>query len=334
MAKITNRGASIETPAGPEGFQKTPGGLWSPQQTGAVANNLISAYQRAPKESLKLGKRFYPNWNEDAQHLGAAVGQTHEAGAAILAHLSPSNEAEQNRIHALQLVHGMDDRASMHMMKAGAAASRAKSSEVQMRHAVKNEDWAAANVHQEAYDKHKAENAKLRGKAGIQGTPLGSLGSGFIAKALQVKAGVHEDPLGSLGDVKIGDFGRLIANPKYPRAPIDTHYHDAGVGRLDIPYAAERGLSSKTRYEHFQNAHQVARGEISEARGKNIDTGEMMGGIWYAHQQAKVNANPNAMKARKATETKLAGIRGSAAAQPFLPERFGLRPALGKIATG
>lgn len=333
MAERTRRGGGIETPAGPKGFQALPSGLWTPQQTGAVAGNLVGAYQRAPKESLKLGKSFYPNWNEDAHHIGEAIGQTHEHGAAILAQLSPSNEAEQNRIHALQLVHGMDDKATAHMLKAGESAGLAKGAGVRARHAEGIGDSAGASHWTSEHAKHTADNLMHRSKAGITGTPLGSLGSTFIAKALQVKAGVP-DPLSTLGNVKIGDFGHLIANPKAERAPIDTHYHDAALNRTDIPYATSRGLSSVGRYENFQNAHSVARGEVSEGIGRKISSGEMMGGIWYAHQQRKVEENPSALQARKATDTKLGRIRASKAAQPFLPERFGLRPSLGKIKTG
>lgn len=314
----------------PSGHNKKT--LWTPAQTGLVASNYVSAYQRAPAESKRLGKQFYPNWNEDAQHIGGVVGKSMAHGAAILAHLSPSNEAELNRMHALQLVHGMDDRAYRSMGKASEAAGRAKSSEVKLRNAVKNEDFSAANVHQADYDRASAENKYHRGKAKLTGTPLSSQGSTFIYKAMQVAHGVHDaDPLGSLGNVKIGDFGRLIHDPKYERAPIDTHYHDAGMNRTDIPYKAERGLSSVGRYESFQNAHQIARGEVSSMIGRKISTADMMGGVWYAHQQRKVAENPDAMKARKASDTKLGNIRASKGAQPFLPENFGLRPSLGKI---
>ena len=312
----------------------TPGGVWSPQQTGAVANNYVQAYQRAPKESLRLGKSFYPNWHEDAEHIGQAIGQSTSHGAAILAQLSPSTEAETNRIQALQLVHGMDDKAYSHMGKAADAAGRAKSAGSSMRHALKSGDTAAASNFHGIHAKAEQENLYHRKQAGIVDTPLGMHGSQFIHKAMQVKHGdIAGHPLDTLGNVKINDFGRLIDNPKYERAPIDTHYHDAGLNRTDIGYNESRGLGSVGRYEHFQNAHQVARGEVAHMIGRKISTADMMGGIWYAHQQRKVNENPASMQSRKASDTRLANIKASDAAQPYLPERHGLRPSLGKIKT-
>jgi hypothetical protein len=336
MAKVSKRTNNIEGVAPPKGFQALPSGLWTPQRTTAVAGNLVRAYQNASPESLKLGAEFYPGWHEDAQHLGEATGQGVEAGAAMMAHISPSNEAEANRMQALQLVHGLDDKAALHIGKAAAAATRQKGAEVRMRNAIKAGDHSEANRWHEEYQQHKAENDHFRGKSGIMGTPLGMIPSTYLNKALEVKHGLHdEDPLGSLGDKKIGDFGRLIADPHgYERAPIDTHYHDASLNRNDIPYKQERGLSSVGRYENFQNAHFRARRLLGEVVGQELETGEMMGGIWYAHQQKKVNERPNAMRARKAADTKLRNIQASPAAQPFLPEKFGLRPSLGKIATG
>ena len=320
-------------------FSPLPAKPWTPQQQGAVASNYSASYRKTPEHLLKLGASFYPNWHEDAQHIGEATGLGHEAGAAVMAHLSPSNEAEKNRIQAMQVVHGMDDRATAHMLKASEHASIAKGAEVRARHAQKAGDMTGASHWGAEHQKHSAMNATLRAKAGIQGTPLGSVTSGFIAKALRVKMGdfgEHSNALDTLGKVKIGDFGRLIADPHgYQRAPIDTHYHDVGVGmRTDIPYTTERGLSAVGRYENFQGAHDIARSRTNKRLGTDLSTGEFMGGIWYGHIQRKINANPSARQARRAVDTELASMRENPKAQPFLPERFGLRPSLGKMDTG
>ena len=316
-----------------EGFAPMPSKLWTPRQKQLVTGNYVRAYQNAPDVARQHGANFYPSWHEDAQHIGQAIGRDTNAGAALLAHLSPANEAEQNRIHALQVTHGVSDRQEKHLLKAGQSASMATGAASRRTHALKAGDTVAASRWDAEAQQHKADTARFRQLGGIKGTPLGGLGSREIANALKVRSGAHADALGSLGDVKIGDFGRLIADPTAKRAPIDTHYHDAGVNRIDIPYAQSRGLEAKGRYEHFQGAHEAARQQISRQTGVEVSTADLMGGIWYAHQQRKVEGNPSARKARLASETKLSRIRGSKSAQQFLPERFGLKPSFGKIAT-
>jgi hypothetical protein len=59
-----------------------------------------------------------------------------------------------------------------------------------------------------------------------------------------------------------------------------------------------------------------------------------MGGIWFGHQQRKVNENPAAMRARRNVETQLANWRESPLSAQFFPENYGLRPSFGKIDTG
>ena len=315
MASVTDRSTWM-TPA-----------LWTPQRTQSVATRYERAYLRTPEPLLKAGAEFYPGWHEDAQHIGQTLDLGHEAGAAIMAHLSPANEAEINRIQAMQVTHGIGDKQSRLLMRAGEMASIAQSNEVLSRKAP-----AGSRFHVE-HQKASAENARLRQKAGIIGTPLGHLGSREISNALDVRSGAWEHPLESLGSLKIRHFGGAIADPMSPRIPIDTHYHDVGVGREDIPYELKRGLTAKGRYEHFHNASSIALGRVNEALGVDMPHTEFMGGIWFGHQQRKVRSNPDAMRARKASETKLANIRASDVGQHYLPERYGLRPSFGKIET-
>jgi hypothetical protein len=312
-------------------FKMTPSGLWTPKQQKLVVANYSNAYLKTSPELLGYGAEFYPAWNEDAQHLGEVMGQDTAAGSALLAHLSPSKEAEENRLAAYQLVHGISDRNAARLQKAGEHASAAKSAEVRMRHAEPGSTFHKQL--QAEYAEHAAANRQLRGQAGIEGTVLGNFGTREIAKALNVRQGGTDDPLSSLGVVKLGDFGRLINDPEeYDRAPIDTHIHDVGVGRTDIPYQQERGLTSVGRYEHFQDSIQTARTNVADITGNDVSMGAFMGGIWFGHQQNKVNTNPNARKARMASETKLANIRANPA-NKWAPENYGMRPSLVKIAT-
>jgi hypothetical protein len=305
--------------------------VWTPQRTVAVANRFINRFQQTPPHLRQTGAEFYPTWHEDAQHIGHVTGLGHEAGAAILAHLSPANEAEQNRIQALQLVHGVSDRQAGHLINAAKSSRAAQSAEVRLRHAE-----PGSRFHQELTSElagHTARNAALRRKAGIEGTPLGNLGSREIGQALEVRQGQHAaDPLASLGRMKRRDFGGMIADPiGATRAPIDTHYHDIGVGQMNIPWTTKRGLEGVKRYEAFQGAHLTALNKIRQITGEEIPSSEFMAASWYGHLQAKMEANPHALRSRRAANTRIARARAAPAAQPYLPERFGLRPAFGKL---
>lgn len=329
MAVLTQRSTEGSS------FETMPSGAWTPRQKQLVTGNYARAYRNAPAKSRRLGEQFYPSWHEDAQHIGSVTGTGVAGGAAILAHLSPANEAEVNRIQALQVAHGVSDRQANALIRAGESSAMQTGAVSKRTHALRAGDQPAASHWDREAALHSADVAKFRAKGGIEGTPLGGLGSREIANALKVRSGAHADPLGSLGEMKIRDFGELIHDPHgYSRAPIDTHYHDVGVGRTDIPYIQPRGLGAVGRYEQFQGSHQRARGIVSAEIGEDISHAAFMGGSWYAHQQRKVQTNPDAMRARRASETKIGNIRASKGAQPYLPERFGLRPMFGKIDTG
>lgn len=313
----------------------TPAGIWTPQQSAAVTRNYIKAYRNTPVSHLKLGEQFYPEWHEAAGVIGSLRGQSVAHGAAVLAHLSPSNEAETNRIQALQMASTLDDSALANLVKAGEHQSLAQSAGLR---ATRSKDLSSSERkdYADAAEYHASEKARLKDAAGIKGTPLGRLGSRELGNAAAVLLGHHDDdPLASLGSAKIFDFGGLIHDPYgYSRAPIDTHYHDAGVSRTDIPYKAARGLEASGRYENFQRSHASARNIVSEMLGVDISHGAFMGGIWYGHQQRKVNTNPDARQSRLSKETDLARVTSNPAFSHFMPEAFGLAPSFGKIDIG
>jgi hypothetical protein len=309
-----------------------PKGLWTPKQTQLITGNYVRAYANAPDVHREHGAEFFPSWNEDAHHIGEAIGQGHEAGAALLAHLSPANEAEMNRIQGLQLVHGVSGKQAGHMVKAGAAASRGVGATSRRTAALRKGDTSGASHWHAEAESAKAEAQHHRAKSGLKGTPLGYIGSREFANAWSIRTGNYEGhPLDTLGDLKLGDFGRTIADPSHPQVTVDTHYHDAGVNRTDIPYTTSRGLGAKGRVAHFQGASEAARQQIMSQTGVHIEPSAFMGGIWYAHQQRKVMENPDARKARKASNTKLENVRQSHMGSQFLPENYGLRPSFGKI---
>lgn len=318
-------------------FQMTPSS-WSPQREVAVAGRLHAAYLGTPEHLKNYGAQFYPLWNETAQHIGETIGRGTAHGAAILAHLSPSNEAELNRIQGIGLVHTIGEEGHRALIQASQHASQAKSLTSRMNPALKKgRIGEGSKEHTDFLEKiayHENENAKLRKQSGIIGTPLSGKSSLELGKASEIILGMHNEPLSTLGDVKINDFGHSIFDPLSDRVAIDTHYHDAGLGRTDIPYTAKRGLSSVGRYEHFQTASMMAHSRTLDKLGLSVADlphNAFMGGIWYGHQQRKVLNNPDARTARKASETRINSIRGNSRLTAFLPETYGLPAAFGKI---
>jgi hypothetical protein len=317
--------------------------LWTPKQKSLVRANYVSSYASASPAERNLGKQFYPHWHEDAQHLGerlASAGASlpgthpHEVGSAVLAHLSPSTEAEQNRVHAYQLTHLVEtsgmEHLQHHLGAATAHAQAASSVRGSLRHGLESgsieEGGVAHQYLQSQIDKHKAGAIEARKNAGIQGTPLGHQPSRSITNAMG--AMVHHDPLSTLGSIKISDFGRSIADPHgYHRAPVDTHWHDAGLGRTDIPYDTARGLSASGRYNAMSNLATQAH----QASGTSAGMPEFMATGWSRQQNLKVAENPAAAQARKSTVTKIGRMVSNKQFQHFLPEAHGMRPAGNKV---
>lgn len=300
-------------------FERTPSGVWSPQRRAHVANNLFTAFQQASPEERALGNKFYPDWNEDSQYLADQAGVSPAHGAAMLARLSPQTEAEMNRMMGYQLL-SVGSKASEHMHASAEFARQAMSTPKGPEREALVEASRAARM-----------------KAGLQGTPLNLQSSLNVSAALRHRNGESIDPLNDLGDVKINDFGHAIFDPWAKRQVIDTHYHDAALGRTDIPYDADRGLGTKSRYEDFQHSADVA---YQKAVGLGVvdpaktPPNGFMGGIWYHQQQVKVNTNPKARKARLASESRIANFLGSSGSAAWDPAAHGMRPSVSHTNTG
>ena len=146
--------------------------------------------------------------------------------------------------------------------------------------------------------------------------------------ALRIRDNEIDNPLDSLGAAKIRDFGGLIHDPGATRQPIDTHYHDALHGRTDIPYGMNRGLGGG-RYEAHQEvarrAYETA-GRKGVVDSRDVNPGAFMGTVWHRQQEAKVIANPDASKARKAAQSRLTNFLGSSQAHLWDPAVAGQRP--------
>lgn len=302
---------------------------WSPQRTSSVSRRLSGLYVSAPSEMKALGRQFYPVWSDTAAHIGEVTGTSRAHGAAVLAHLSPSNEAEMNRIQAIQLVHTQTPTDLKNLVEAGRHMAIGDSAEKRKRYKPEGSaEWKA--LHEEEQDSKSTAN-RLRGLTSVDQYATSGLATRELSNAARVLMGHHEeDPLGSLGELKIRDFGGAIHDPSYSRVPIDTHYHDAALGKYDIPYEARRGLQNPNRYNSFQRASSMAHGRIL-GMGIDIPHSEMMAGIWYNHQLNKARLNPDSAASRKASETKIRNIRGNPQFAHLLPESFGLVPSFPKI---
>lgn len=309
-------------------FTKAENGLWTPQQAGLVTNRYSAAWNNASPHQREQGRLFFPMWNNDAQHVSKMYGGNMEQSAAMAAHLSPGTSADINRMMAFQMGHLSDSQRDVKIPEAKAIFDEnplPKKDQVNRKGETVltkagNPKQVVDRAHPD-YEPLMERREKARTDAGIiPGSPLRFQSMDNIARAAQ--AMTHEDPLSTLGKVKISDFGHTIADPTWPRAPIDTHIHDAGMGRTDIPYDVDRGLGALGRYGNFSAAltasHQMT------APQENM--GDYLGGIWFHQRDTKYAQNPNSATARKAHESKVKSLYSHPESQLWVPESHGRPP--------
>ena len=288
---------------------------WTPQRKSALATNIVNHYNATPEHLKSLGSQFFPRWQDDARLISSHLGQEGtEHGAAILAHLSPSTEADANRMMAYQTIH-LDPEQTAHIH----AAAELESQRRQLSYQAKQDPGANMLYHQLA-----RQISVHRRSARIAGTPLDLQTNQFISHALKVRDGQYADPLGSLGGFKREDFGRNIASGgNERRQTIDTHYHDAILNRTDIPYDAERGLQAKGRYEGLSQAADMAHqrllttGQIHPEFNRPND---MMAAVWHRQQTLKAQGGRSAAESRNASFLQAAG------SHLYNPETYGGAP--------
>lgn len=292
---------------------------WSPQKETFYAKNALKRFMAASPKTAQASRQFFPTWQEDSAHIGAqATNPSTERGAAIMARLSPATAANTNRLMAHQTM-TLDDKATAHIHLA--AEHSASLAAIRSKRPTMPGDQAVIDHLQERVTHHIRQ-------AGIAGTPLAMQSVRDVSKALKLRDGEHENPLDSLGTRKIRDFGEAIATGgKSSRQTVDTHYHDAMLGRTDIPYKTDRGLSSQGRYEGFSRS--ATRGHDAAIRMGVLEPSDtsrqdFMATAWTQQQQRKVETNSSATKARKADATKTTRMLQD---HPHLdPARMGLRP--------
>lgn len=330
---LSNR--SLPLPARPK--------QWTEHKTRSLRHNYSQGYMSTPAPLLKAGADFYPTWHEDAQHLADAAGVHLGNTAAMIAHLSPSNEAELNRIQGFQMIHDTihNDRAFSALLEMGQHAHHIASAQNKQRNIAK-QGGTGSKEHLEQVMReadHRAALDSLRQQSGLHGTPLGGVGARELTKAAHALILPHEQAMASLG-VKTGDFGGQIHDPwNYPKMTVDTHFHDAGVGRFNIPYKHDpekgerelRGLSAVGRYRAIQGNSEAARQHVQRTLGQEIEPAAFMGGVWYGHQQRKAEANPASRRTRQTAATRIANITSQRQFQHFLPQTHGRPAAIQRI---
>lgn len=290
---------------------------WTPQKKSALASNIVNHYNETPDYLKHLGAQFFPRWQNDARVLSSSIGeQGTEHGAAMLAHLSPSTEADANRMMAYQTLH-IDQEQAHHIHTAAELDSQKKSLQ-----GLRQKDPSANKLYMEL-GRRVTEHRRL---ARLDGTPLAGQTSTAISQALKVRDKHYSDPLASLGGFKREDFGRNIASGgNEARQTIDTHYHDAILNRTDIPYDAVRGLGSKGRYEGLQEtagmAHKrlVERGQIHPEFNRPND---MMAAVWHRQQVLKAGDSGG----RNAAESRNQRFLEAANSHLWNPQEYGSHP--------
>ena len=298
---------------------------WSPQRKASIANRLVSAYLATPEHYKVLGGQFYVDWNHDAEFISALVGHSGSTtGATMLAAESPRMQADVNRMVTLETAH-LGDRQTSAALRAGELYKERARIPGQERR---------TSAQQEEHEKLTTEVNRLRRKAFTSGGPIMTAGATAenVAKALKIREGVVSDPYSVLNPLKTTDFAFAVATAGESPGRgvvVDTHYHDAGVGRLDIPYDAERGLDAQGRYRAIQEASVMAHKRLMESgqlHAHHQRPNDMMAAIWYNHRITKQQMMMAAGRTGSAQQTIMRNLLGHPKSAIWDPAAHGLRP--------
>jgi hypothetical protein len=306
----------------------------------AMVRNLLNRTKNFSKETLRGGANWYSEGQEDSQFLGQQFDAKSpaEAGAAALARLSPKTEWGLNRMMGLQLLH-TDDKAkstleqALSVKKEGAQKLKAAK--------LPKEDKEGREAIVAPY---RTEAQRLRGKAGLKGTPLNLQSTDTVVRALKVSRGEVE-PMGEdvfpgkpgTSAAKIKDFASALATGgASAKFPIDFHAYDAAMNRTDLP--AELGNAHMKKagvYHHVQTAYIAAH---AHALRQNLvpsttTLGDFQAMHWVHQQGLKKSENVRSAASSKGAATAKRNILEN---HPELdPTKYGLRPLnLGDFQSG
>lgn len=293
----------------------TPGNFELNQRNhNTIVKNLLKRTGELSPEAIKGGSAWYPSAQKDAEFIGSESGQGTLAGAAALGRLSPGQDWDLNRLMGIQTLH-MDDKATAAIQTA-AEIPREKDERLK--------------------ELAKTERNRLRGVAGLPGTPLDNQTTDNVNKSLKVVQGTAE-PM-SIFNIhpkqsrKVSDFALTIAaGGEHPHAVIDTHAYDAAMDSYTVPYNTGNIHMKKAGvYNFIQSAYERAHGEAIK-RGmipETMSMGDFQAIHWLHQKQGKQEAS-----ARSSGTSRGAGgnIESILAEHPHLdPARLGLDPIVSR----
>lgn len=293
----------------------TPGNFELNQRNhNTIVKNLLKRTGELSPEAIKGGSAWYPSAQKDASFIGEQSGQGRLAGAAILGRLSPGQDWDMNRLMGIQTLH-LDDKATNAI---STAASIPREKDERMKELAKN------------------ERTRLRGVAGLPGTPLDNQTTDNINRSLEVRSGTREPmsvfTIKPKASRKVSDFALTIdAGGQHPHAVIDTHAYDAAMGSYRVPYGTGNEHMKKAGvYNFIQSAYAKAHGEAIK-RGmipETMSMGDFQAIHWLHQKQGKQEVNNRASGTSQGTGGNLERIL---ATNPHLdPVRLGLDPIVSR----
>jgi hypothetical protein len=325
----------------------------------SISNRIVRGYNATRVEqpdAITAGAQIVPAQTETAQFMADKAGLPNiDATSAVLASFSTSpmsipragtssqrTDPNMGRAMALQLLNVMDDtRARWHINEANKKQAKINSL-LGPRGAGKLTHATEISALQEHIEQH-------RQRAGLTGTPLGLIPMHHISAAVQLMLGRGSNPLENVGKSRVqgnpdnpirftgtlrtGDLAQQIhSGGTHPVYPADADVYDLVVGKNDIPYEEQRGITDVGRYRSVQGYMYTPyeRLKSRSALPENFDKlSDFMGTVWLSQRQAKLTspfrpARQEAQNIREFTGNMLAEFSKE---NPHLaPSTTGLRP--------
>lgn len=289
----------------------TPGNFELNQRNhNTIVKNLLKRTGELSPEAIKGGSSWYPSAQRDADFIGSESGQGTLSGAAVLGRLSPGQDWDLNRVMGIQTLH-LDDKATAAIRT---AAELPREKDARLKELV------------------KVERTRLRGVAGLPGTPLDAQTTDNIDKSLRVVSG-GADPM-SIFNIhpsksrKVSDFALTIAaGGVHHDAVIDTHAYDAAMDSYTVPYNTGNDHMKKAGvYNFIQSAYARAHSEAIK-RGmipETMSMGDFQAAHWLHQKQGKQEVSARSSGTSRGTGGSLERML---AENPHLdPARLGLDP--------
>ena len=223
------------------------------------AHNIVNSYLAGTPEQRSQGEEFYSHEASGSARSIAAAGVGVDPDSAV-GHLFRTTRASDDQV-SLANDHPVAERQRHNIRQAAGALARLSpqtSWELNVKQA-----HEASHLPQETVDELK----KTGNREGLEGLHLNRQPT---ANVLAAHAMLHDEmspeesiPTGKKRQ-KVGSFFENIVDPhNSPHTTVDFRAHDISVGRL-LDTNADRGLSSRGRYDLLSDAHDRARDILNE----------------------------------------------------------------------